>query len=316
VVRGSADDGVTCESCHGPGSGYLVPHQSKGSYQAAVGLGMNDVVKKPAEWTRDCIVCHVLGANAGDDKLAGAGHPTGKDFDVSKKYAPVALHFLSKYTANEVAAAAGNVRQTLLAKLGGGGGAAPAAAAPAPAAPAPAAPAPAAAAAPAPAAPAPAAPATPAAPAPAPGKVAAAPATPAPAPPPTAAARPPAAPAPGLPRAAAPPPPAPTAGTAAPVAATPAAPAVAEAPAAALPPEPALPTTPAGIVASVQGRVAALLDRLLGSGVKTPNRVTPPARKTVYRGPDADLLRLQEEVIALAIEALGTAPAPKAAPQQ
>ena len=100
------------------------------------------------------------------------------------------------------------------------------------------------------------------------------------------------------------------------MAATPAAPAVAEAPAVVLPPEPALPTTPAGIVASIQGRVAALLDRLLGSGVTTPNRVTPPARKTVYRGPDADLLRLQEEVIALAIEALGTAPAPKAAPQQ
>jgi hypothetical protein len=42
--------------------------------------------------------------------------------------------------------------------------------------------------------------------------------------------------------------------------------------------------------------------------------VTPPERKTVYRGADAELLRLQDEIIALALEALGTAPAPKAAP--
>jgi hypothetical protein len=87
------------------------------------------------------------------------------------------------------------------------------------------------------------------------------------------------------------------------------------APAAPAAPEPALPTTPAGIVAAVQGRVAALLDRLLGVGVSAPLPVTPPQRKTVYRGPDADLLRLQEEVIALALEALGSKPAPKT-PQQ
>lgn len=76
-------------------------------------------------------------------------------------------------------------------------------------------------------------------------------------------------------------------------------------------PQATLPTTPAGIVAAVQGRIAALLDRLLGAGVSAPTPVTPPERKTVYRGPDADLLRLQEEVIALALEALGSKPAPK-----
>jgi hypothetical protein len=83
-----------------------------------------------------------------------------------------------------------------------------------------------------------------------------------------------------------------------------------------LPPDPQLPPTPAGIVASVQGRLAALLDALLSRGVSTPSRVVPPTKKTVYRGADADLLRLQEEVIALALEALGTPPAPKAPPQQ
>jgi hypothetical protein len=34
----------------------------------------------------------------------------------------------------------------------------------------------------------------------------------------------------------------------------------------------------------------------------------PPARRQVYRGPDAELLRLQDEVIRLAIDALAAAP--------
>jgi hypothetical protein len=81
-----------------------------------------------------------------------------------------------------------------------------------------------------------------------------------------------------------------------------------------LPPDPQLPPTPTGIVASIQGRLAALLDNLLSRGTTTPTRVTPPTRKTVYRGADADLLRLQDEVIALALEALSTAPAQKTPP--
>ena len=83
-----------------------------------------------------------------------------------------------------------------------------------------------------------------------------------------------------------------------------------------LPPEPMLPPTPAGIVAAIQGRLASVLDALLSRGATTPVRVTPPARQTAYRGADADLLRLQDEVIALALEALGSPPAPKAPPQK
>jgi hypothetical protein len=287
VVRGSADDGVTCESCHGPGSAYLVPHQTKGAYLESVKLGMKDVVKNPKAWARDCVTCHVLGANAGDAELAAAGHPTGADFDVSRKYATVALHWQNKYTGNEVASAIGNLRTELLAKLKPAGARAeptPAAVAEAP---------------------------TPAAPAPPPAPPAAAPATPPPAAAATPApARPVASPPPGLPprRPAAVPAPAPS------VATTTEPTVVAAAPAPPSGPEATLPTTPAGIVAAVQGRIVALLDRLLGAGVSAPTPVTPPDRKTVYRGPDADLLRLQEEVIALALEALGTTPAPK--PQQ
>jgi hypothetical protein len=74
----------------------------------------------------------------------------------------------------------------------------------------------------------------------------------------------------------------------------------------------ALPRTPAAAVSAVQGRLALLLQMLLERGARTSVRVIPPEDKTPYRGADADLLRLQEEAIALALEALGTAP--KAAP--
>src|SRR6266850_5037288 len=40
VFRGDANAGVSCESCHGPASGYLEPHQVKGSYAKAVSTGL------------------------------------------------------------------------------------------------------------------------------------------------------------------------------------------------------------------------------------------------------------------------------------
>ena len=74
-----------------------------------------------------------------------------------------------------------------------------------------------------------------------------------------------------------------------------------------------LPTSPAAAVAAVQGRAIALIDALLRRGGRAPVRVTPPEKKTDYKGPDADLLRLQDDVLSLAIEALRTAPPPAAA---
>jgi hypothetical protein len=70
-----------------------------------------------------------------------------------------------------------------------------------------------------------------------------------------------------------------------------------------------LPDSPAAAVAALQGRAIAMLDALLRRGGRAPVRVTPPEKKTEYRGPDADLLRLQEEVLSLAVEALRTPPA-------
>ena len=90
---------------------------------------------------------------------------------------------------------------------------------------------------------------------------------------------------------------------------------------AATPPSPVIATvvdaplsSPAGLVGALQGRVAQLLNDLLTRGVRTPVKLTAPATKTPYRGADAELLRLQEEVIGLALEALGTAPPVKTQP--
>jgi hypothetical protein len=283
VVRGSPDFGISCESCHGAGRDYLQPHQEKGSYDKSIPLGMRDVWKKPDKWVTDCMTCHVLGDNPTDPKLAAAGHPTGANFTIQTKFTPVAGHWTSKYTANQIASLGTPVRDRLLARVKT---AAPAAAEPPPAAVA-----------------------GPAAPPPPPPPTAATNTAPPPPPPTTGGVTPPpppppgprrVTPAPGLPRTVAPGPTEPP-------------PASAEI-AVVLPPDPVLPPTPAGIVASLQGRLIGILDALLSRAVTVSTRVTPPERKTVYRGADAELLRLQDEVIALALEALGNKPAVAPAP--
>ena len=289
IVRGSADFGVSCESCHGAGKDFLKPHQDKGSYQAAVGLGMKDTQNKPETWLRECVSCHVLGQNPGEAALIKAGHSSGADFDFGVKFQPVAAHFSAKYTAGQISGLANPLRNAMSRT---------AASAPAPAAAPAAAPPPAA----APAAPPVAAPATAAGTKPAPAAAPAAPpparaTTPAPTPAPAAA--PPAAT-----RAAAPPPlpalPPPAPAAPSPVIAT-----VLDAP---------VSQSPASLVGALQGRVAQLLSDLLARGVRTPVKLNAPATKTQYRGADAELLRLQEEVIGLALEALGTAPAARTQP--
>jgi hypothetical protein len=295
VVRNRASFGISCESCHGPGSEYLAPHQEKGSYQKIIDakIGMLDVRKKPEKWVKDCLVCHVLGENDSDPKLAAAGHPRGDDFVVGVKFKPVSGHWPAetKYTENQIGAIGNPVRTALLAKLPKAGGAKPAEPAPTPTP----APTPPAAATDKPEATAPAAaPPTGAGPPPT-----AAPPTPAPV-----ARRPVFTAPPGLPRNTAAPAttPVPTGGDAQTIVN--------------LPPDPQLPPTPTGIVASIQGRLVALLANLLNAGTTTPTRVAPPTKKTVYRGADAELLRLQDEVIALALEALSTAPPSKTPAKQ
>ena len=278
VVNNSPKAGITCEICHGPGSEYLEVHKEKDvGYAKALRVGMKDLRDKPENWVKDCLNCHILGNNKTDAALAQAGHPDGADFNVALKYERVGLHWKTpkkKYTENRINALAAPLRSGLLARVKS---VKPVAPTPVEAKPA---------------------------------KAEAKPETP-PEPPPAAATadreptknestarnspEPPARTAPPATkrdRAPLPPMPPPAANP------TPPAPVIV----APLP----LPRTPAGVVAAVQGKLATILDGLLSKGVTTPVPVMPPGN--AYRGADADLLRLQQEVIALALEALGTKP--------
>jgi len=270
ILKGTVVDGVTCESCHGPGSGYVDVHQQKGAYRQAVAAGLADTVKNPDAWAPMCTKCHVLS----DSALIQAGHPSGDDFDLGAKFATVALHWTSVYSNRaDIVARARTARATIVASRKALAVAAPAAA---PAAPAPSSPPPTSVAAPAPVAahPQPPAASRPAMPAPARGAAAA-------------------------------PPSAPVVAAAAPSLPLP----MPMMPVAVL----ALPLSPSAAVAAVQGRLIALIDSLLRRDARTPVRLSPPP-PSANHGPDAELLRLQDEVLSLAIESLAAPPAPAKKP--
>ncbi|HUG54775.1 MAG TPA: hypothetical protein VMR21_14295, partial [Vicinamibacteria bacterium] len=56
-------------------------------------------------------------------------------------------------------------------------------------------------------------------------------------------------------------------------------------------------------VAEARGGAALLLARLLSEGKRAPG-LEPPSPPREFKGPDGELLRLQDEAIALALEAL------------
>ena len=293
-------DGVSCEVCHGPGSSYYDPHDDEpymtNGYPKAQTLGMLPLLGNPATWAQRCSTCHIVR----EQKLIEAGHPSGDDFDLAAKYRLVASpngnHWKTNYgtRADEIRRLAKQLADPI--KLARAKTAAPV---PTPTAPP----------APAPATPTPAAPIPTAPPAAAPSPTPAAPARPSPSPTPRAA---PAAPRP----APAPPPPA-APKTLPPVAVLTPPPPVSMAPMA---PAPAtaiagLPRSPAALVAAVQGRAIELLNSLLQRGAVVPVRVRPENPVAQYSGPDAELLRLQREVLMLAIDALGSPPSPSPPPK-
>ncbi len=274
VFRGDANAGVSCESCHGPASGWNELHQQKGSYAKAVAAGMHDLRDKPAAIARVCVECHVLT----DRRLAAAGHPTGDAFDAGVSLQKL-VHWNQRYDFAQVSAAARSL----------GAGRAPATSAAA-----------------APRGPATGDSAKPAtAPASAPAAAApwdwSQPVRPLPqdyVPEPVTASAPKAVPAPPariattVPLSLAEDVPVPrTLPTPVPTAAPAAAPVAAR-----LRPRSAE-------IAELRGRAAVLLERLLRNGARSPGAAAP-ARPLEFTGPDGELLRLQDEAIALALEAL------------
>lgn len=91
-----AETGVSCESCHGPGSGYKDPHSEgdpnlgdqRPGYIKGLQLGMRELANldKRAE---ACVSCHYIN----DEKLLRAGHPSGNTFNYAKEILQVSQHW-------------------------------------------------------------------------------------------------------------------------------------------------------------------------------------------------------------------------------
>lgn len=83
------EEGVSCESCHGAGSGYKDPHSEKpGGYEKALQLGMIEL-KKVDTRGNTCVRCHYIT----DQKLLAAGHPDGASFNYISGIKKVAKHW-------------------------------------------------------------------------------------------------------------------------------------------------------------------------------------------------------------------------------
>jgi Cytochrome c554 and c-prime len=69
-------EGVSCESCHGPASGWLGPHTERDwTHQKSVELGMVDV-RSVTKRTEKCLSCHLGGKEKFvDHEMIAAGHP-------------------------------------------------------------------------------------------------------------------------------------------------------------------------------------------------------------------------------------------------
>jgi hypothetical protein len=69
-------EGVSCESCHGPASAWLVSHTLKGATtQQSIARGMFDI-RDPVHRSENCLGCHLGTAEHDvDHRMIAAGHP-------------------------------------------------------------------------------------------------------------------------------------------------------------------------------------------------------------------------------------------------
>jgi hypothetical protein len=69
-------EGVSCENCHGPASGWLGPHTTRTwAHEKSVALGMNDT-RDVIQRTGKCLECHLGTKNRFvDHEMIAAGHP-------------------------------------------------------------------------------------------------------------------------------------------------------------------------------------------------------------------------------------------------
>jgi hypothetical protein len=98
VVRGIVRSGVSCESCHGPASLYNPVHDKEPlveSYRKSIPLGLRDLHARPAAIAALCVGCHVTP----DRALALAGHPDGAGFDAGASLKKL-VHWTAAFTGD------------------------------------------------------------------------------------------------------------------------------------------------------------------------------------------------------------------------
>jgi hypothetical protein len=89
------EEGVSCESCHGPGSGYKDNHKEAKGKGFAYGLfNLADLDKRGEV----CVGCHYIT----EQKLINAGHPAGEKFNYLAGMKSVAKHWKRAATDNDL----------------------------------------------------------------------------------------------------------------------------------------------------------------------------------------------------------------------
>jgi mono/diheme cytochrome c family protein len=117
LARGRPVAGVSCESCHGGGKDYLDKHaeipDDPTAYDASVKLGLAELRKGPKAIAVTCARCHVIA----DPQVLGAGHPDGSKWNAGEALGKVNHWDRRPHSAAELKVAVDGLKA---AKLKGG----------------------------------------------------------------------------------------------------------------------------------------------------------------------------------------------------
>lgn len=94
-TNAEVEEGVSCENCHGPGSGYKDNHKEAKGKGFAFGLLDLGSLDKRGE---ACVRCHYIT----EQKLINAGHPAGERFNYLAGMKSVAKHWKRAATDNDL----------------------------------------------------------------------------------------------------------------------------------------------------------------------------------------------------------------------